>query len=200
MSTAVPYGNVYDKYSSRHPLEALLVRHHLRVLSDLMRRAAPARVLEVGCGDAALARRLVSEVLPRGTRYLATDLSATELDRQGDRRVSRAAMDAGCLGLRDRAIDLVLAFEVLEHLDRPEAALVEAARVARGHVIVSVPWEPLWRLGNLARGRYWRELGNTPGHVQHFNRRRIRALVSRHLEIVELRQPLPWTVILARVR
>ena len=66
-------------------------------------------------------------------------------------------------------------------------------------MIVSVPWEPVWRLGNLARGRYWRDLGNTPGHVHSFSRRSIRSLISRHLELVEERHPLPWTMILARV-
>ena len=200
MSESVPYGNAYDKYNTRHPLEALLVRRHLAALTALVRRVNPAAVLEIGCGEGELARRLTRGVLPAGARYLATDLAPRELSRQRDTRVRSAAMDAGRLGVLNNSFDLVLAFEVLEHLADPELALAEAARVSRGHVIVSVPWEPLWRIGNLARGRYWGELGNTPGHMQHFSRHAIRAMVSRHLRIVEERQPLPWTVILARVR
>jgi hypothetical protein len=30
-----------------------------------------------------------------------------------------------------------------------------------------VPREPIWRIGNMARGRYLGDLGNTPGHIQH---------------------------------
>jgi hypothetical protein len=86
---------------------------------------------------------------------------------------------------------------VLEHLDDPERGLAEVARVARRAVIVSTPREPLWRALNLARGAYLRDLGNTPGHVQHFSRRALERLVGRRLRVLERRSPLPWTVVLA---
>ena len=53
----------------------------------------------------------------------------------------------------------------------PERALAEMARVARGYLLVSVPREPLWRALNIARGAYVRDLGNTPGHLNHWSRR-----------------------------
>ncbi len=52
----------------------------------------------------------------------------------------------------------------------PAHTLAEMARCAARHVLVSVPREPLWRAVNMARGAYWRELGNTPGHVNHFSK------------------------------
>ena len=46
------------------------------------------------------------------------------------------------------------------------------ARVARGgHLLVSVPREPLWRGLNMARGAYIKDLGNTPGHLNHWSRK-----------------------------
>ena len=48
------------------------------------------------------------------------------------------------------------------------------ARVASGHLLVSVPREPLWRALNIARGAYLRDLGNTPGHVNHWSKRALR--------------------------
>ena len=56
----------------------------------------------------------------------------------------------------------------------PEATLAEMARVARRHLLVSVPREPLWRGLNMARGAYLRDLGNTPGHVNHWSKRGVR--------------------------
>ena len=54
----------------------------------------------------------------------------------------------------------------------PEHTVAEMARVARGgHLLVSVPREPLWRGLNMARGAYLRDLGNTPGHVNHWSKR-----------------------------
>jgi hypothetical protein len=73
------------------------------------------------------------------------------------------------------------------------------ARVARRHLLVSVPREPLWRLLNVCRGAYLRDLGNTPGHVNHWSRRRFVRLLQRHGEVIEVRSPFPWTMLLARV-
>jgi len=71
--------------------------------------------------------------------------------------------------------------------------------VAGGHLLVSVPREPLWRALNLARGAYVRDLGNTPGHLNHWSRRAFVALLSRFGEVVQLRSPFPWTMVLVRL-
>jgi hypothetical protein len=63
-----------------------------------------------------------------------------------------------------------------------------------------VPREPLWRVLNLARGKYLADLGNTPGHVNHWSRGGFLDLLSRRFEIVEARTPLPWTMALCKVR
>ena len=52
----------------------------------------------------------------------------------------------------------------------------------------------------LARGKYLGDLGNTPGHVNHWSRRGFLGLLSRRFEIVEARTPLPWTMALCKRR
>jgi len=56
-----------------------------------------------------------------------------------------------------------------------------------------------WRVVNMARGAYWRELGNTPGHVNHFSKAAIVELCRRHGDVIESRSPFPWTMVLVRV-
>jgi hypothetical protein len=73
------------------------------------------------------------------------------------------------------------------------------ARVARRHLLVSVPREPLWRALNMARGAYLREFGNTPGHLNHWSRRSFEALLGRYGQVQEARSPFPWTMLLVRV-
>jgi hypothetical protein len=58
----------------------------------------------------------------------------------------------------------------------------------------------MWRLGNLARGRYVGDLGNTPGHIQHFSRAAFSRLVDHHLDVIAVRRPFPWTFVKAAVR
>jgi hypothetical protein len=64
---------------------------------------------------------------------------------------------------------------------------------------VSVPREPLWRALNVARGAYLAQLGNTPGHVNHWSKRAFVSLLGRYGEVVEARSPFPWTMLLVRV-
>jgi hypothetical protein len=73
------------------------------------------------------------------------------------------------------------------------------ARVARGgHLLVSVPREPLWRGLNVARGAYLKALGNTPGHVNHWSRTAFVALLGAHGTVEEVRSPFPWTMLLVK--
>jgi hypothetical protein len=65
---------------------------------------------------------------------------------------------------------------------------------------VSVPREPLWRALNLARLKYVGALGNTPGHLNHWSRRRFVEFLERRLQVVEVRSPMPWTMALCRAR
>ena len=96
--------------------------------------------------------------------------------------------------------DLVICCEVLEHLEYPEAGLKALQRVVDRHLIVSVPREPLWCALNLARGKYLMSFGNTPGHIQHWNKGGFIRMVSKYFEVIEVRSPLPWTMLLCRPR
>ncbi|MGH6886402.1 MAG: class I SAM-dependent methyltransferase, partial [Geminicoccales bacterium] len=98
------------------------------------------------------------------------------------------------------AAELIVCCEVLEHLPDAARALDVLAQLARPHLIASVPKEPLWRILNVARGKYWSDLGNTPGHLQHWSGRAFTKLLRERFEVVEVRNPLPWTMALCRSR
>jgi hypothetical protein len=52
---------------------------------------------------------------------------------------------------------------------------------------------------NVARGAYLTQLGNTPGHRNHWSKRSFVRLLSRHGHISEVRSPFPWTMLLVRL-
>jgi SAM-dependent methyltransferase len=109
-------------------------------------------------------------------------------------------MEAANLPFAESEFALASAIEVLEHVPDPEHTVAEMARCAERHLLVSVPHEPLWRMLNMARGAYWSALGNTPGHLNHWSRRSFVELLGRHGEVVEVRSPFPWTMLLVRLR
>ncbi|MCC7087512.1 MAG: class I SAM-dependent methyltransferase [Pirellulales bacterium] len=172
-----------------------------------MAAVRPAEVLDVGCASGELAERLFwsdgSVSVRKGVTYYGIDSSAEQIQhaqrRHGDAGRFQVAR-AECVSFPDSSFDLVIVCEVLEHLERPGIALMEIARLTRKFALISVPWEPVWRICNYARGAYLSQFGNTPGHVQYFSRKGIRALVAPHFEILKELHPFPWTMLLLQKR
>jgi ubiquinone/menaquinone biosynthesis C-methylase UbiE len=198
----VPTGNTFDKYGSTNPLVRRLMAGFQATLDELFDQAAPRSVLDVGCGEGLLTAGWAQR-LGRG-RVVGVDLEDPKLraewaarERDNLRFASVASRE---LPFADREFDLVAAIEALEHISDPERTLAEMSRVASSHLLVSVPNEPLWRILNLARGAYVAQLGNTPGHVNHWSKRAFVQMLSRHGEVVRAHSPFPWTMLLVRVR
>ena len=198
---AVPTGNTFDKYGSTNPVVRRLMSGFEGTLDRLFKRAAPESVLDVGCGEGVLTYRWAQRL--HDAPVLGLDLDDPKLQAEWETRQREnlrfGTMPPDRLPCEDQEFDLVAAIEVLEHVPDPRRMVSEMARVARRHLLVSVPREPLWRALNMARGAYLRDLGNTPGHVNHFTKRGFVTLLSGHGEIVEICSPLPWTMILVRV-
>jgi 2-polyprenyl-3-methyl-5-hydroxy-6-metoxy-1,4-benzoquinol methylase len=194
-------GNTYDKYGSNNPVVKRLMAGFERTLDELFRQAAPRTVLDVGCGEGILthkwAQRLEGSIV--GIDLEDPAIQAEWAKRQAP-NLSYRVMKAESLPFEEGEFDLAAAIEVLEHVPDPEHTVAQMARVARGgHLLVSVPREPLWRGLNMARGAYLRELGNTPGHVNHWSKQSFVRLLARHGEVIERRSPFPWTMLLVRV-
>lgn len=188
-------GNHYDKYGTRNPVARALMAGFMGGATSLYRLAAADTVLEVGCGEGHLAQALLASAA-KPSRFEITDLDIGRVPADLPAPLQPQQADVYKLPYPDASFDLVVCCEVLEHLEDPEAGLAEVTRVAKHRVLLSTPWEPVWRAMNMARGKYLTDLGNTPGHIQHFSRRGLEALASRHLSILQRRSPLPWTMLL----
>jgi 2-polyprenyl-3-methyl-5-hydroxy-6-metoxy-1,4-benzoquinol methylase len=194
-------GNTYDKYGSSNPVVRRLMARFEGDLDELFQAAAPGSLLDVGCGEGVLVHRWAQR-MGEG-RVVGVDLEEQSIQAGWAQRqapnLEYRVLEAAQLPFAEDEFDLASAIEVLEHLPEPERTLAEMARCARRHLLVSVPREPLWRMLNVARGAYWPALGNTPGHLNHWSRRSFVQLLSRHGEVVEVRSPFPWTMLLVRL-
>ena len=120
-----------------------LIADELDLLADQVPLAG-ARIVELGCGAAALARALVR-------RFAGATVTALEVDERQHaknlaapaERLTFLAGGAQAIPLPDGAFDLALMLKSLHHVPRPlmAQALAEAARVLRpgGHLYVSEP-------------------------------------------------------------
>jgi 2-polyprenyl-3-methyl-5-hydroxy-6-metoxy-1,4-benzoquinol methylase len=193
-------GNTYDKYGSTNPVVRRLMAGFERTLGELFDAAAPRSILDVGCGEGVLTHKWAARIAPG--RVVGLDLEDPAIQAEWEQRraenLEYRVMKAENLPFGDGEFDVAAAIEVLEHVPDPEHTVAEMARVASGHLLVSVPREPLWRALNMARGAYLKDLGNTPGHVNHWSKRAFVRLLSQHGQVIEARSPFPWTMLLVR--
>ena len=183
------------KYTSRNIVVRRLIVRLLRKLQEAA-GSTNGTWVDVGIGEGlALSAMHVDAGSLVGVEY-RFDKLALALERLPSASGVRA--DAGMLPFTDRGADIVTCLEVLEHLEAPARAVEELARICRGHCVVSVPWEPFFRLGNLCRGKDVRQWGNNPEHVQQFRPSSLRRLLGRSFEEVRVHPCFPWIIAVAQ--
>jgi len=186
-------GNSYDKYASKNPIERRMMTGFFNALDSMLDGMNPSLIVEVGAGEGHVTGRL-AERFPEAD-VVGLDLQDDALlDEWTKLGVPMFFGDATRLPFADRSVDLIVGLEVLEHIPQPERALAEIARVGRTAVL-SVPNEPIWRVGNVARGRYLRDFGNTPGHINHWSSRGFNKFVGQRFNTDRSASPLPWTML-----
>ena len=194
-------GNTYDKYGSTNLLVRRLMTGFERTLDELLMSTEPHSLLDVGCGEGVLVHQWAQRL--GECRVVGIDLEEQSIQAGWSERqapnLEYHVMRAENLPFAENEFDLATAIEVLEHVPDPEHTLAEMARCAERHLLVSVPREPLWRMLNMARGAYLPQLGNTPGHINHWSKRSFGELLARYGEVVQARSPFPWTMMLVRL-
>lgn len=194
-------GNYSDKYNSKNPISRRLVENFLKTFDSFTHFEPIGSVYELGCGEGVLSWRLHRQ----GWKVTASDIDPGSIHK------ACADVDAGGHGgpifevrsiydLEDDSLsiyDLVICCEVLEHLPNPVQALETLRRTGCKNLVCSVPREPLWRILNMARGKYMAAWGNTPGHLNHWSSKKFARLISTYFSIERIAQPIPWTFIRA---
>ncbi|MFL6075845.1 MAG: class I SAM-dependent methyltransferase [Mycobacteriales bacterium] len=132
--TRSPFDNLVDHYDAGRPSYPQSLYDALETLS---RPLAGARVVECGAGTGIATR----ELLLRGARLLALDLSHNMLRRNGERTpgLRAAVADAHALPIRDDCADLVC-FAAAWHWMAEKEAATEIARVLRPGGALAVWW------------------------------------------------------------
>ena len=197
----VVIGNTYDKYNSRNPIVKWMMNGFSTALTDLVAKTEPDSIHEIGCGEGYWVLRWSQQGLKARGCDFSRDVIEIARANAINHGLSTSLFESRSIydiNAEQDSADLVVCCEVLEHLENPEVGLQALQRVVRRRLILSVPREPLWCALNLARGKYIAGWGNTPGHIQHWSKSDFVKLVSKYFEVIEIRSPLPWTMLFCR--
>lgn len=196
-------GNTYDKYGSQNPVVRWMMANFELALTELVTIASPDSIHEIGCGEGHWIFHWNRQgFVARGSDFSEKVIDIARKNAKAQGVSSNLFTPRSIYDIKpdSDAADLIVCCEVLEHLERPEEGLYALQGVVTDYLIISVPREPIWCLLNMLRGKYLHRLGNTPGHVQHWSRKKFIRLVNNYFNIVKIKTPLPWTMLLCRIK
>ena len=188
----------YNKHINSNPVQKKLIDNFYNQVYRLLKPLKLDSILDVGCGEGITLSKFEKEGI--GKKLFGIDYSDDAL-KIGKKIYPHLNLKKGNIydiKEKDNSFDLVMATEVLEHLDDPEKALKELIRVSRKYVMLSVPNEPFFIGANLLRGKYLKGFGNHPEHINHWTLFSFRKFLQKNgLKIVTQKHPFAWTLILA---
>jgi len=192
----------YRKHTSDNPVQRKLIDRFHAKITGIVTSLEPATLLDAGCGEGFVAD-IFQKAMPQA-RITGFDVlqDSVKLAQLRNPRGSFAVGDIYNIDHPDDAFDVVYCFEVLEHLHEPDRALREMARVARHHVVLSVPHEPFFCLANAARGKNLdiRPRGSDPDHRNFWSRQKFGEFASIALDVEQLTGSMPWTILVGTPR
>lgn len=158
-------------------------RRHL--LAEAVRGLEPGRAIDIGAAGGGN----TSVLRDAGWQATAIEYGAEGSEVAHERGLAVLRSDATALPLADDSQDLVVAFDIFEHLEDDNEAVREIHRVLKpsGTLLVAVPADP----------RLWSEHDVAVNHVRRYTRTTLVALLERNgFEIGDLRS---WNVLLRPV-
>ncbi|MBT5022268.1 methyltransferase domain-containing protein [Candidatus Woesearchaeota archaeon] len=185
-------GNYYNKHNSKNPLIKFLMNKFHTDLFKLIKKTKSNQILDVGCGEGYTTRLIKKKFKKVNIQGIELEQKALKIAQRENKKLKFKQGSIYSIKDKDKSFDLVIATEVLEHLEKPKNALTEVKRISKKYGIFTVPYEPFWRIANIARGAYLKDLGNTPGHIQHWSKRSFRKMLKKEFKKVTITNSTLW--------
>jgi 2-polyprenyl-3-methyl-5-hydroxy-6-metoxy-1,4-benzoquinol methylase len=188
-------GNYFDKYSSKNILVKYAMRKYFNTFEELLKEIKAKKILEVGCGEGEIINYLKKK-FPKA-EYNGFEIENKLIKKLSKRfpkdKFERVFLDSSKFNLIKR-YDLVLCLEVLEHIKAYDKSLENLASIKAKHIIISVPNEPFFRIANVLRFKYLKNLGNTPGHMNNFNYLKFKKIIKNKFpdKVIKFKNALIW--------
>ncbi|MBU0691041.1 class I SAM-dependent methyltransferase [bacterium] len=158
-----------------------LYQKHLEIYLDAMykhlRFTGAKQVLDAGCGEGIVYRAMRERGYIGDWTGFDNSAEAIAFCRQASPEAEWHVSSAYTLPFKNRSFELVFSSQVLEHLKGPGKPLSEFARVADKWMLLSVPYEPIFRI--LTWFSINLKIGGDPGHVNHWTPAGWRSFVQR---------------------
>jgi 2-polyprenyl-3-methyl-5-hydroxy-6-metoxy-1,4-benzoquinol methylase len=182
----------YEDYWAREvpsPYSDPLTPTRLRILRQELARTKARRVIDVGCGMGGLVAALTADGLDASGLDISSSAIEVATRAHPESTFTAHSLEDLPWPIEDGSVDVVVAFEVIEHLLRPRRLLEGAHAALRpgGHLAVTTPYHGLLKNLAVALLAFERHFAVEGDHIRFFTDRRLRRLLEEtgfHLERV----------------
>lgn len=190
-------GNI-KKYKTKNPLKRKMVENlnkKIILLTGSIIDNEKVKILDARCGEGYITR-LLAESFPEaevsGLEYTKEALDIAKSYSDINIKYVRGNIEA--MPFEDASFDIVICTEVLEHLEHPKTALKELQRVAKKGILITVPHEPWFRLGNMIVLKNITRLGNPIDHINHWTFSRFKQFIKAEAKDAVFYKSFPWSI------
>ncbi len=195
----MPETTNYLKHSNQNPIQKALIDNFYKELFKMIKPLKANSILDVGCGEGFTLKKLEEKKLGKKNEGIDYSDDAIRIGKKIYPELALFKGDVYGLSYKDNTFDLSLCTEVLEHLDDPVKAVAEIRRVTSKYIIFSVPNEPFFIGANLLRGKYLKNLGNHPEHINHWTFWGFENFLEKQgLSVVKSKHPFAWSLVLTK--
>lgn len=197
-------GNL-KKYVSKNKLKQKMIFNFNKMLINIISKEVIAhtndnstvKVADVGCGEGFITNLIyenIKEIKLIGIEYTK---EALEIARKNNPHIEYRQGDIYNLEITD--VNIALCTEVLEHLEYPYKAIKNLLNILadNGVLIISVPNEPWFCLGNLLALKNIKRLGNPIDHINHWTYGKFKKMIKENCkngEKVDFYKSFPWSI------
>lgn len=190
----------YQKYKSKNKLKQIMIkRFQEKLLTILANEDQNTSLLDAGCGEGFISSYIYDQTRIKNITGIDINKDSLAFARSNNKNIKYKKGDIYKLGFKDKEFDIVITLEVLEHLTNPSQALKEIIRVAKNKIIISVPNEPYFSLGNLLSLKNVKRFGNPPDHINRWSKDQFVSFIKKEIEDkyqINILTSFPWTIII----
>lgn len=189
-------GNI-KKYESKNPLKRTMVKRFNKRIIGIIKELdgeKTFRILDAGCGEGYIDRLILDEIDNVQIVGLEYTEEAIEIAKSVNPQTEYINGDICQIPFEDDSFDYVICTEVLEHLSEPKKALEELIRVSKGKLLITVPHEPWFCMGNMLALKNITRFGNPIDHINHWTKKSFLRFLNSIINGWEISGSFPWIV------
>lgn len=191
----------YKKYKSKNILKRIMIRLFKKKISSLLSEySSNTTLLDVGCGEGFIADYIYKNTNIKKITGIDINNNSIQIARNQNNNIVYETLDINDITLENKKYDLVMCLEVLEHLKNPEHVLKKICSLANKRIIISIPNEPFFSIGNLLSFKNIRSFGTPKEHINIWTRRSFKkCLLNIGIKKFRIKSLFVWIIVIIDV-